>query len=147
MNCQNSKTTFYSKSELDLIVCTFIRYIRKGKKYHIIAPFFGHLSSVSRAIFEVLWICCHRIFLPIVAVFTLTTVLWWRSIVLRRREFFTWTKVFFQDDYLGEEQSKRDKWHKSVMYGLIKDEFAASGRQARGDNLFVNEVFPTHAIF
>ena len=62
-------------------------------------------------------------------------------------EFFTWTKVFFQDDYVGEEQSKRDKWHKSVMYGLIKDEFAAWGHKAPRDNLFVNEVFPTHAIF
>ena len=116
---------------------TIMWYLKK--KYRRTAT----LSST----FEALWICCHRIFLPIVAVFTLTTVLWWRSIVLRRREFFTWTKVFFQDDYLGEEQSKRDKWHKSVMYGLIKDEFAAWGHKAPRDNLFVNEVFPTHAIF
>ena len=47
---------------------------------------------------------------------------------------------------LGEGELK-DKWHKSVMYGLIKDEFAALGKvTARRDNLFVNEVFPTHAI-
>ena len=117
--------------------------LKKGKKYHITAPFFGHLSSVSRVIFEVLWICCHRIFLPIVAVFALTTALWYQHCLLFFLFHFVW-----KDDYLfRERESKRDKWHKSVMYGLIKDEFAASGRQARGDNLFVNEVFPTHAIF
>ena len=134
MNCQNSKTTFYSKSELDLIVCTFIRYIRKGKKYHIIAPFFGHLSSVSRAIFEVLWICCHRIFLPIVAVFALTTALWYQHCLLF---FFFFTSSEKMIIFSERERAKETNGTKVWCMAWLKTNSRPQGVK-RGEIIFLS---------